>query len=161
MVESGDRKCIDGDQFVFRTREELECDVLSPHPDDIPDLLASIDAGIKRLVAIKEDDAWDPIQPGSPPYGILKLSYDTGTVNEEIPMPVPARAIIIETDQTITLKFYKVNYPEIPLQKSSGTVDYMLKVFQTWGLPKSRAIDRIFLTNISGSTVNIYITIWG
>jgi hypothetical protein len=163
MVNSGDETCLNGDHYRWATASDLGGGTVPPDGDgdDYSSIFASIDARLARLVEIKEEDAWDPVNPGSYPYGVLNLSWPTGTVKEEILLPVLARSLIFIADQTVTLNLYSRNAPDLLIQKASGTTDYLLKQVSLWSLPKSRAVDKVYISNSSGSTVNIQIVMWG
>jgi hypothetical protein len=164
MTDSGEERCIGEDKYKWASASELAGDTGTNNPpptDDTSGILASIDARLARLVEIKEDDAWDPLGAGSLPYSVLNQAWPTGTIKQEILLPVLARSLIFVADQSVKLYLYDVNANELPLQKTSGTADYPLKQLSLWSLPKSRAIDKLYLSNTSGSTVNIQIVMWG
>jgi hypothetical protein len=168
MANTGDETCLGGDHYRWVSPADLGSGVVPPSGgttppdgDDTLSILASIDARMARLVAIKEDDAWSDVNPGSYPYGVLNIALVTGSVKEETLLPVLARSLIIISDQSITLNLYSRNAPDLVIQKVSGTTDYQLKQLSLWSLPKSRAVDKIYITNASGSTANIQVIIWG
>jgi len=166
MANTGDETCLNGDHYRWVSHSDLNTGGTTPPPeptdsDDSLSILASIDARMARLVEIKEEDAWSPVNPGSYPYGVLNLSFVTGTTKEEILLPVLARSLIFVSDQSVTLNLYSRNAPDLLIQKVSGTTDYQLKQLSLWSLPKSRAVDKLYITNTSGSTVNIQVVMWG
>lgn len=165
MVNSGERRCIGEDRFRWATASELSGDgTVPPVPvdGDIPVLLEAILTKLTRLVEIQEDSVWDPITYGNYPYAILNTpSWPTGTVKQEILLPVAARSFLLICDQDIIVNLYDRNAPDFPVQNVSGSADYPVKQLSLWSLPRSRAIDKIYVTNNSGSTVNIQIIAWG
>lgn len=131
--------------------------------DDYTGLLSSIDASLKQMVAYAADTAWDPLTQNVSPYTVLQQAWATGTVKQEILLPVAARSLIIICDQIVTINLYDIsmNGPDLTLQNGSGSLDYEIKSLSLWSLPKSRAIPKFYLTNKSGSTVNIQVLAWG
>jgi hypothetical protein len=163
MTNSGEERCIGEDKYKWASANDLAGDTGGnpPPTEDLSGILSSIDARLARLVEIKEDDSWDPVSNGSMPYAVLNQAWPTGTIKQEILLPVLARSLIFIADQSVKLYLYDINAQELPLQKASGTADYPLKQLSLWSLPKSRAMDKIYLSNTSGSTVNVQIVVWG